>query len=829
MAAFIQRLFKNRGKAAPQAPKTPAARPQETSPGADPTPAAPPQQETDRQRQQQQQTLDAGASQETLARLAVSGVTADIRLGALQALTEPAHLQQVQKAAKGRDKSVYQAARKALQAIRDEEQQQARTREALIATLRQARDLAGTGDTNLYGPRIETLVNQWARLEFAADSTQTTEFLSALHQCRQRLEAMAEEEQRDRRQQRQQHEREQTLSTLAESLEDLRRQPAAQPASLSSLDALQKTQENRWLEATRDTTVDKAEQKQYEASMQRLRGYITALQNFHHHEEALAQLLQEPGGDVQAAPEQCRQLLELIQWPQGFNPPALLQKAMDQAHIPAPATPEIREPDADQEQLAAELETVLGQLEASLEARQLRPSKQQFKQAQQLARRLDKRQRGHFQHRLQRLNAQLQELGDWHGFATQPKQIALCEQMEYLAEQPMDPEAKAEKIRELQGEWRGLGGSSDRSLWQRFREASQAAYAPCREYFSAKSGLKQTNLETRRAICDQLSQFLEGADWDTVDWKAVEQIQRTAKGEWKAAWPVEFRDNRPLQKRFDELLQQLEAPLNDERQRNEARKQDIVQRAQALVDHDPLSEAMAQAKQLQQDWQAIGITRHREDRKLWKAFRAACDGIFGRRDDARQQEAEQNQAADAAARELLEQADNLLASADTGDRSPPLIAALGEAATTAVSDNLREQLHQRQQQLRQARQQRQQAARTEQWKQWVRERVDGTLNPEELPPKWQQVPAGGATPSARELVVQAEILSAINSPEKDRELRMEVQVRRLAQGLSSATSDRQGEFNLESLVALWCLALPAGELDEALAGRLQAALDAGPA
>lgn len=207
----------------------------------------------------------------------------------------------------------------------------------------------------------------------------------------------------------------------------------------------------------------------------------------------------------------------------------------------------------------------------------------------------------------------------------------------------MEPEAKAERIKELQNEWRALGGSSDRTLWTRFKTASDRAFEPCKAYFEAKTDLKQANLDKRQAICQQLQTFLDNADWNSIDWKGVERIHQTARQEWKEAWPVDFRENRPLQKRFDALLRALEKPLDEERARNEAQKRAIVERARALIDHEPLQEAMNEAKSLQAEWKSIGITRHREDRKLWQAFRQACDQIFARRDarnQARQQATE---------------------------------------------------------------------------------------------------------------------------------------------------------------------------------------------
>lgn len=117
--------------------------------------------------------------------------------------------------------------------------------------------------------------------------------------------------------------------------------------------------------------------------------------------------------------------------------------------------------------------------------------------------------------------------------------------------------------------------------------------------------------------------------------------------------PVDFRDNRQVQKRFDDLLKNLERPLDEERQKNEAAKQAIVERAQALIDHEPLQEAMDQAKALQSEWKRIGITRHREDRKLWQAFRQACDQIFKRRDAQRSAQQQATEKADADARAVV--------------------------------------------------------------------------------------------------------------------------------------------------------------------------------
>ena len=78
-----------------------------------------------------------------------------------------------------------------------------------------------------------------------------------------------------------------------------------------------------------------------------------------------------------------------------------------------------------------------------------------------------------------------------------------------------------------------------------------------------------------------------------------------------------------------------------------------------------------------------------------------------------------------------------------------------------------------------------------------------------------------------ELVIRAEILTGVPSPEADQGQRMEIQVQRLANGMGSAEGQGQNkEQQLESLVAAWCIRQPDEATSDQLAERLNRALDA---
>ena len=816
MAAFIQKLFGNRKATATAV--TP--RKEATKEEADKT------SRQDDQRELQAEALKANPSEGELEVLAIGGLTAGIRSEAAEALTEKATLQRVQKLAKGKDKGVYQIVRQKLQRIRDDEDRQRKLAETIQTIVRHAVEQARSDDTKLFEARLDALLQKWTDVEAQASQEQTTEFLQAVHQCRERLREMQAEKDQLRHQQEQKSQRAETLSLLEDTLDELKHQDPDLEPSLASLDALQKTQENRWLEATRDAQVEKQEQKTYESLMQSLRGYISAVKRLGQHRDEIMALQATDSSDTDDSKQtdQASVILENVDWPRDFRRPTVLDTLNRIAGKPRPAKTD--KPDSEEQKAMADsLRQVLDKLEEALEAKQLKESRQHFKAAQQLAKGLDHRHGKSLQPRMHLLGGQLRELTDWQGFATRPKQESLCEQMEYLANQPMEPEAKAERIKELQNEWRGLGGSSDRDLWSRFKQASDQAYEPCKAYFSAKSGLKQANLETRKTICDQLGTFLDNADWNNIDWKTAERIHQTAREEWKAAWPVEFRDNRPVQKRFDDLLKQLEAPLDTERKKNEALKQGIVERAEALIEHEPLGDAMSQAKALQTEWTSIGITRHREDRKLWQAFRKACDQIFARRDARKNEQEQLSREADEKAGPVLEACQS--AGSDSSlDVLKATLAELDSLRNEPLSAGSKERVSQERSRLSGLVSTRQLQDQIDTWKTWINARSSSTLDSEALPQHWAGLAADVGQPDPVELVIRAEILAEVPSPAEDQGRRMEIQVQRLAEGMGNASSDSDKSRQLEMLVANWCVVQPVDVVSEPLAERLGKALEA---
>ncbi len=240
----------------------------------------------------------------------------------------------------------------------------------------------------------------------------------------------------------------------------------------------------------------------------------------------------------------------------------------------------------------------------------------------------------HLSTSIQVLDKKLEELKDWKSFSVAPKRVELMEEMESLVGATIEPVALADRIKSLQDEWRTLSkgaGENVEADWQRFQEAAQKAYQPCREYFEAQGQVRHENLQRRAALLERLSAFEAGHNWEQPDWRTVIVALRESKQEWRTHSPVDRAAGKPQQQQFDALTVSLQGRLDVEYARNVKEKQLLVERAQRLVAAEDSRKAIDDAKVLQQKWKEVGLTPRDEGQRLWEEFRQHCDAIFQKR------------------------------------------------------------------------------------------------------------------------------------------------------------------------------------------------------
>ena len=239
--------------------------------------------------------------------------------------------------------------------------------------------------------------------------------------------------------------------------------------------------------------------------------------------------------------------------------------------------------------------------------------------------------------KVEQLDEALSKLLDWKNFAVEPKQQELIDQMQVLTESQDNPEALASKIKRLQDQWKSLSkDSQDQQLWEVFHKLAEQAYQPCKVYYDQKSEIRRSNIEKRRTLVSQLNDYVTAQPWEgngaeSIDWKLAEKLIGTAIREWQSYAPTDRDANKPVQKKFDRLLDSLRSKLSAHQQQNAERKQLLIAQVDALLENSDKRAATEKVKQLQAQWQKVGVVPRKQEQKLWRLFRASCDAVFAQR------------------------------------------------------------------------------------------------------------------------------------------------------------------------------------------------------
>jgi hypothetical protein len=263
---------------------------------------------------------------------------------------------------------------------------------------------------------------------------------------------------------------------------------------------------------------------------------------------------------------------------------------------------------------------------------------------------------------VQKLDTSLGELKAWKEHAVAPKRAELIQEMESLIGAALEPQALAGRIRQLQEDWKtvskGVLSDSDAD-WQRFHQAAERAYQPCREHFEAQTKLRQANAEKRRAILERLRIFEAAHSGENADRRAIVTVLREAPLEWRRHFPVERAVARELQKEFDAAIGRLQGRLEAWHASNAEGKRSLIRHAVGLVDLQDGREATEAVKRLQAQWKELGAAAPDQERVLWEEFRGHCDAVFHKRQQAHTDYTASLQSNKARAVALCEEAEHL--------------------------------------------------------------------------------------------------------------------------------------------------------------------------
>jgi hypothetical protein len=401
--------------------------------------------------------------------------------------------------------------------------------------------------------------------------------------------------------------------------------------------------------------------------------------------------------------------------------------------------------------------------------------------------------------------------------------------MTALVEQSIDPESRAQSIRDMQDEWKLLSrGLQNRQqdLWDTFHDLAQKAYEPCKEFFSEQRNLRDVNLDRRKDVVAQLVTYSGLINWDAPDVKEIDRILQVARNDWRHYAPVDRVANKPVQKEFDQLHKSLFDKLRSEQDVFKDNKLGIIEKAKTLLDLEDVKDATEQAKKLQREWKDAGIVARKDEQELWKAFREVCDQLFEKREQqitAFKADLDTNkEKAEGVIKSIVELAssNDVLAEQSVFENLKEQYAEIG-TLPKAHYQKLTQQYKDACGSIDKARKQARVNAADQHWVSlfdWVKavRFGGGTIDDANEQLSQLKLPGAakgiGASVSAwlkpadeinsaamHEKTIDLEILTSTDSPAADSQMRLNLQVQRLAEGIGASAT--QGD--LDSLVVEW--------------------------
>ena len=301
---------------------------------------------------------------------------------------------------------------------------------------------------------------------------------------------------------------------------------------------------------------------------------------------------------------------------------------------------------------------------------------------------------------LRREQLQLRDWQRWSGRQAREQLVTEAQALASAAAGKVAVKAHAEAIEKLRERWKELdklGGATNQTLWLAFDSALKTAYTPVAAHLEKLKAARDENLAARNKIIDELVQAAAkyfptpAEDAGSVpsaqpDWRAVARTLDDARIAWRRLGPVEhtvprkaLQGGSAVTARYENAIEALHAPLKNAYVEANRQREALIAAAKNLVAPDGVvREAVNKVRKLQAEWQghakALPLPRN-EENASWTAFKSATDAVFTALDATRAAKEAEFGERTKAREEIIKR----IAECASGNAAPEIKRALAEA------------------------------------------------------------------------------------------------------------------------------------------------------
>jgi hypothetical protein len=233
------------------------------------------------------------------------------------------------------------------------------------------------------------------------------------------------------------------------------------------------------------------------------------------------------------------------------------------------------------------------------------------------------------------------------------------------------------RLQELHAKWREIGPVAKElreDVWARFKDASIEINKRYQTHFEERKAREAVNEAGKTAICERV----EALDFTSLKsfaaWEQMTDELKKAQEDWKKLGYASRKMNNALFNRFRATCDTffvLKAAyfknVKEELAKNLARKNELVEKAEALKDSTDWKKTTEALVALQKEWKTIGTVAKKHSDNVWRRFQQACDYFFEQKKAATSGVRQTEQANLQAKRDLIKELDKITAETPKAD------------------------------------------------------------------------------------------------------------------------------------------------------------------
>ncbi len=220
---------------------------------------------------------------------------------------------------------------------------------------------------------------------------------------------------------------------------------------------------------------------------------------------------------------------------------------------------------------------------------------------------------------------------DISSFATNPKRDELIMNIDELIKNPLNNAKKhAHAIHDIQAQWQLLDLSSkpaSKSQWLNFNELTNKAWEPCKEYFDEIKEIKINNAKEREIIVNEINDYVQSNRKKWPNSKILIIYLQKMFQKWQKYAPVIDQDLGRLKKIYFDARKPINDEIKKQENANKDKKEALILKVNE-INHDDNQLNINEFKKLKEEWEKIGPSGKSVERKLWSEFNKNADRFF---------------------------------------------------------------------------------------------------------------------------------------------------------------------------------------------------------